>query len=248
MDATQLLLNEQLVTITGDALTIKRLNQDDQYLADYVNRAAKAGQFHFLFIKDPTLRRIVVKRVPSTFIPVWCKKGKRSDSESDTAACLLLLKLRNTEKYLQRFQDGGSENKVWEELASEMRLAGYDVDAQKCAQKFAQLTQSYRKRSDCQGMVLSPEMRVELRKVLGEKKGESEEEDEEWLPKSKKRKKNGEEDDAEFLKRFLKRSGELKEERFKEVCTLMKRRNELLEERLKQNREVVEVLAKLLNK
>lgn len=245
MDSTQLLLNEQLVTITADHQTIQRLNDDDQYLADYINRAAKSGQFHFLFTKDPSLRRIVVKRVPINSIQVWNKKGRPSDN--DTAATILLLKLRNSSKYAPKFKENYTlKNNVWDAIANEMRIAGFDVDGQKCAQKFIQLTQIYQKK-DCHCLDNS-EMSLELKKAFGEKEkrvdNNSDNDDEEWLPKPKRMRKT--EDDEDFFKKILKKNSDLKEERYKEVCSLIKRRNDLLETKIKQNSELLSIMRKLI--
>ncbi|XP_044260904.1 uncharacterized protein LOC123008909 [Tribolium madens] len=225
MESTQLYLNEQLVTITADSHTIKKLNDDDQYLAEYVNKAAKMGQFHFLFTKEPNLRRIVVKRAPSTLQNVWYKKGR--PSETDISAATHLLKLRNSEKYSSRFKNSFLKNKLWEEIAAEMRMAGYDVDGPKCAQKFLNLTQK------------GPEM-GELGTEM-----KSEEDDDEWVPKNKLKKKS-DEDDCDFLKKFIKKNSKQKEERYREMCGLIRRKNELLEEKLKQNREIITLLGKLV--
>ncbi|KAH0813286.1 hypothetical protein MTP99_003070 [Tenebrio molitor] len=252
MEATQLFLNDQLVTITAEPPTIKRMNEDDQFLAEYINRAAKMGQFNFLFSKDPTLRRIVVKRAPVSFTPVWCKKGR--PSETDTAATTLLLKLRNSEKYAARFKDGYSlRNKLWDEIANEMRIVGYDVDGPKCAQKFLNLTQNYQKYKQTVDSCIchdsTPEFFTEMRKIFGEKTNEAasdDDDDEEWLPKNKKKKKSLEEDDGDFLKKYLRKNSEQKDERFRELSSLIKRRNELLEEKLKQNKEIILLLGRFV--
>ncbi|RZC37893.1 Myb DNA-bind 4 domain containing protein [Asbolus verrucosus] len=260
MSATQLYLNDQLVTITAEASIIKKLNEgDDQYLAEYVNKAAKLGQFNFL-LKDHQLRKIVVRRACNPTVdsckPVWYKKGR--PSEIDLAAIAFLLKLRGSDKYFSRFQDGYSvRNKLWDEIANDMKAEGYDVDGHKCSQKFFNLAQNYYKyrqyvESRCgdDQKAFPPDYYAELHKILGEKKNDegnnSEEEDEEWLPKNKKRKRNVDEDGDDFFKKLLKKNSEQKEQRFYEMCDLIKKRNDMIKEKLKQNDKIISILEKLV--
>lgn len=73
---------------------------------------------------------------------VWCSKGK--SSMKDYAATQCLMELRSAEKYIRRFNDRKSVKlALWKEISQEMKKQGYNVDAEKCRQKYSNLSKKY---------------------------------------------------------------------------------------------------------
>lgn len=104
---------------------------------------------------------------------IWSWKGK--PSERNTEATAMLLKIRGSESFKNRFNDKKTvKKKLWNEIAEDMQKAGFLVTAEKCQQKYLNLVKQYSNfvstmKKTGQDRRIPPTFYKELHEILGEK-------------------------------------------------------------------------------